>query len=359
MTAAQLVRSGYPMQRWVFEDSVGRVEIDLGDSFVPCNKLGRLQFPGDLLLDYGVDRGTARLRRLVADLYGGDPDSVLITHGGQEALFLVLTAVLRPGDQVVVFRPGWEQSWGIPERIGCRVDLLDLGKNLVVDPAAVAAVATDRLRLIVVNTPGNPTGRRVPDSTLRTLTALAEMHDAYVLFDEEYAVDLSGSPARTGDRTISTSSMSKVYGLPGLRVGWLYARQNVIDACSAGKFLTTIANSVLCEHLAADVLADRTAYLADYRAVTETGLAILREWSARNADLVDLVPPQGTPFAWLALRTGEHSLDFCRRVLDSGVLLMPAETLGAVDGVRICFARPPAELIEGLARIEKVLRVAP
>ncbi|MEQ4606918.1 pyridoxal phosphate-dependent aminotransferase [Streptomyces cavourensis] len=189
--------------------------------------------------------------------------------------------------------------------------------------------------------------------------ALAERHDAYLLLDEEYALDLRDSPAVGSDRVISVSSLSKVYGFPGLRVGWLYGPPEVVEGCARRKFLSTIANSVLCETLACDVLDHRDRYLRRYTEITRQGLDLVREFTRRNTDAVELVEPEDTPFAWLRLTTGERPLALCRRVLDAGVLLMPGETLGAFDGFRICFARDPGAVAEGLRRLEPLLRPAP
>jgi aspartate/methionine/tyrosine aminotransferase len=353
---------GYPMRQWVFDDALGRYDIDLGDSHVECGTVADLTVPADLELNYGVDRGGARLRELVAARYGGSADSVLVTHGAQEALFLAYSVLLRPGDQVITFRPGWQQSWDAPPLMGARVDVLDLDREFAIDIAAVAAAATDRLRIIVVNSPGNPTGRTVGAAELAALRDIVARTDGYLLLDEEYAVDLTTSPAVRDDRVLSVSSLSKVYGLPGLRIGWLYTHPSLAVACARRKHLTSIANSVLTEALAADVLAHAADYIDRYHQLTGPGLEMVRTWCAVHADRVALVPPQGTPFAWLWLSSPSgpsDSLAFCRQVLERGVLLMPGETTGATGGFRLSFAREPAVLDEGLRRIGAVLRGDP
>ncbi|MEU6378194.1 pyridoxal phosphate-dependent aminotransferase [Streptomyces sp. NPDC046909] len=348
--------STYPMRRWVFEDAAGNHDIDLGDSNLPPGTLDELASVGDLELDYGHNRGIPRLRALVAGLYGTDEDNILVTHGAQQALYLVYTALLRPGDQVITFRPGWQQSWDMPAELGAQVDVLGHRPDLSVDVEAAAAVAGDRLRLIVVNSPCNPTGRRISDEDLAALHALTERTGAYLLLDEDYAIDLAESAALRLPRTFSVSSLSKVYGYPGLRVGWLYGPAELVAACTERKFLSNIGNSVLCETLACDVLERREHYTARYRELTTAGLDVVRDWAARNTDAVELVEPQGTPFAWFRLLTGEAPLDLCRRALALRVLLMPGETLGASDGFRLCFAREPDQITEGLRRIDTVLR---
>ena len=352
MTATMAI---YPMRRWVFEDALGRYDIDLGDSHVACGTAGDLHLPTDLELNYGVDRGTPQLARLVAERYGGDPDSVLVTHGSQEALYLLYCTLLRPGDQVIALRPGWPQAWDVPARLGCQVDVVDLAEDFSLDLATITAVAGPGLRVITLNSPSNPTGRRIRPQELEALTALAERTNAYLLLDEEYVLDLTGSAALATGRAVSVSSISKVYGFPGLRVGWLYAAPEVVAACAEYKHLTSISNSVLCETLAAQVLSNAGEYAIKYDRLTRHGLLVLREWAEGRAGSVTLVPPEGTPFAWLRLNVGEPSLALARRILESGVLVMPAETFGTCDGIRLCFAREPEQLVEGLRRIDQAL----
>ncbi|MFC9849087.1 aminotransferase class I/II-fold pyridoxal phosphate-dependent enzyme [Streptomyces sp. NPDC060223] len=358
MTTSSQQSRDYPIQRWVFEDAVGRFDIDLGDSNMVPGRLDALKVPPGLELDYGHDRGLGALREAVAGLYGGAADSILITQGAQQALYLVYTALLTPGSRVIAFRPGWQQSWDVPPELGCRVELVGFRPDLSFDVEAAEAVAGPDVRLIVANSPCNPTGRRMTEEDLRGLLALAERTGAHLLLDEEYALDLSRSPALGSDRVISVSSLSKVYGFPGLRVGWLYGPPDVVESCARRKFLSTISNSVLCETLALDVLANREHHLRAYHDLTRQGLDLVRDFARRNADAVTLVEPEDTPFAWLWLNTGEEPLAMCRRALDLGVLLMPGETLGATDGFRICFARSPEAVAEGLRRVERVLRPA-
>ncbi|HEY0169232.1 MAG TPA: pyridoxal phosphate-dependent aminotransferase [Jatrophihabitans sp.] len=343
------------MRHWVFEETIGKFDIDLGDSHVQCSTVGQFQISADLELNYGFDRGSPELIRLVAQRYGGSPEHVVITHGAQEALYLLYCTLLRPGDRVIAFRPGWQQAWQAPQRLGCRVEVMDLAEDFSIDLAELAEVDPSGLRLITVNSPTNPTGRRIRAEEFTALLELAERADAYLVVDEEYLLDLSTSPAVLHDRAISVSSLSKTAGVPGLRVGWMYGPPEVVSACAEYKHLTTISNSVLCEALAADVLRHWDRYERQYQRLTGAGLGLLQEFTARHSDLLRLTPPEGTPFAWLRLLTGGSSMAFARQVLETGVLLMPAETLGTTGGIRISFAREPAVLAEGLARIEGVL----
>src|SRR5260370_7762987 len=127
------------MRWWVFEDSLGRYEIDLGDSHVQCGTLRGLRLSGDLELSSGVARGSLALRELIGKLYGGSPEQTVVTHGAQEALYLLYSTLLRPGDRVVTFRPGWAQSWDVPRDQRCTVDILDLTAAFGINLEAGAA----------------------------------------------------------------------------------------------------------------------------------------------------------------------------------------------------------------------------
>lgn len=348
--------SDYPMNKWIFEDTPGRFDVDLSHSYVQGRRLSDLTVPHDLELDYGSDRGTEPLRREIAQLYQGSADSVLVTHGGQEALALLYSVLLKPGDQVITFRPGWRQSWDTPSLMGCQVDALPLSGDFEIDVDAIASVVTSRLRVIVVNSPCNPTGRRAKPATIRRLVEILERHDGYLVLDQNYESDLTPPVPEGSDRIISVSGLSKVFGFPGLRIGWMYGPQALVEACADRKHLTSVSNSVLCEALACEVLRKSEHYLNDFRTQVSAGLEILHTWAAGHSDLLRLTPPEDTPFGWVQLPDGADSLAFCRRALERGVLLMPAETLGGVSGFRVGVAIPTAELWEGLNRLGDMIR---
>jgi aspartate/methionine/tyrosine aminotransferase len=357
-----LTDENYPMRRWFFDDAAGRYDIDLGDSHVQVGTLGELGIlPPDLELGYGTDRGGTELVRRVAERYGTPEltDRIVITHGAQEALYLLYCTLLRPGDRVIALRPGWQQAWEAPARLGCETVTVRFAPDFSLDLNALAAADGPGLRLITLNSPSNPTGRRLRPGELEAVIALADARGARILLDEEYLVDLTESPAVRDGRLVSVSSLSKVAGLPGLRVGWLYAEPDLAVRCAEYKHFTSIANSVLCERLATDVLADWPRYVDRSRRLMTDGLRILEEFAARHTNWVRLVPPEGTPFAWLDLLTGESSLAFARRVLDAGVLVMPGETLGVAGGFRVCIAREPELLRAGLDRIASVIAATP
>jgi aspartate/methionine/tyrosine aminotransferase len=343
------------MRRWVFEDSLGRYDIDLGDSHVQCRRAGEFDWPAELELNYGYDRGSPALRELIAKRYRGDAERVVVTHGAQEALYLLYCTLLRPGDRVLACQPGWQQAWQAPAQLGAEVVQLDLVDDFGLDLDRISAEAAAGLRLITLSTPGNPTGRRLREPELVAVLDLLRRHDGYLLLDEEYSLELDRSPAVRNDRVVSVSSLSKVAGLPGLRLGWLYGAPAIARAAAEYKHLTTISTSVLSETLATQVLSHWDRYQRDYHALTGPGLRLLEEFCDRHQELMHLTPPEGTPFAWVQLAPGLSSMAIARAVLDAGVLIMPGEVLGRPGGLRISFARETTTLTEGLTRMAAVL----
>ncbi|MFG2428691.1 pyridoxal phosphate-dependent aminotransferase [Streptomyces sp. NPDC048590] len=356
MTSVTTTGVELSMRRWYFEEAAGRYDVDLGDSYVGCGSVDDLSLPAGLVLGYGSDRGGRELRELVAGRYGRDADEVGVTHGGQEALYLLQRALLRPGDHVVAFAPGWSQAWETPAERGCRVERVGVTADGAPDIGRAVRLITPRTRAVVLNSPCNPTGRRVTGQELAVLVDALRAVGAHLVLDEEYVADLSRDSLLGGyEKAVSVSSVSKVYGFPGLRTGWMCGPRDLVAAAMEGKHTTTLANSVLTEALAAQVLRRHEHHLDRYLRLTSRGLVVLREWAARHQDVLRLLEPQGTPFAWLAMTGEDTSAEFCRAVLRAGVLLMPAEVFGAERGLRLTFARDEAVLREGLRRIDGVI----
>ncbi|MFI6444917.1 pyridoxal phosphate-dependent aminotransferase [Kitasatospora sp. NPDC050543] len=356
----------YSIQKWLFESANGRYDIDLAASGVQFLHTGDVRIADEWPLNYSLDRGLPELREAVARLYGGAvrPDSgVLIAHGAQEALYLCYRTLLSPGDHVIATVPGWQQSWAVPRHIGCDVSLLAWTPGEAFDPRRLAELIRPDTRLIVLNSPGNPSGCLIRPEEWARITELAAANGSWILSDEEFALDLDGSVINGYDRAISVSGLSKTYGLPGLRLGWAAGASpeavELLELMVNYKRYTTMCNSPLSERIAVDVLAERERHLARYRELLAAGRTLLDGFAAEHADAISLVAPEGTPFAWLRLPGRTDSTALAERLLaEHRVLVMPAEVFGAEHGVRLTYARPQDVLAEGLARFGQLLRPA-
>ena len=351
--------ANYEIQDWLFRVARGRYDVDLAESGVQAQLLADVATDPAWDLDYSYDRGSGELCDEVARLYGPAKDGmghVVITHGAQEALYLFYRSFLTPADHVITTYPGWQQAWEVPAQVGCAVSRFCWTPGEKFDVEALAELIRPDTRLLVLNSPCNPLGTIIPDETWDDLVALATEHDLWIVNDEEYLVDFEGSVVNRYDRSLSVSGLSKLYGLPALRTGWAVSTPEVIEAMVNYKRYTTVSNSLLCERIAVGVLRDRARHLARYRRLVDNGRARITAFAQRNSGILELVPPEGTPFGWFKLHTDFTSQALAERLLeDHRVLVMPAEVFGSERGIRLTHARPDAVLDEGLSRIETML----
>jgi len=269
-----------------------RIRCNLAESSVSDMALRDLDVAlDDLVLMYGDHVGHPGLRALVAsDGAGLTPDDVLLTPGAAAALFIVATTLLRPGDHVVVARPNYATNLETPRAIGASVSHLDLRfeDGWAVDPSRLRALLTPHTKLVSLTSPHNPTGQVLPEATLREVVAIVEAHDeARLLLDETYREMTYGAPlplaAALSERAIGVSSLSKTYGLPGIRLGWLTTRdRTLMERFLAAKEQILITNSVVDEAIGFEALRRRGELLPGIRARIAEALTLTRGWVAAD-----------------------------------------------------------------------------
>jgi aspartate/methionine/tyrosine aminotransferase len=295
---------------------------------------GVLALWSQLRFGYTESQGHPLLRAEVARLYSTvGPDDVLIAVP-EEAIFLVMHAVLEPGDQAAVLTPAYQSLYEVARGAGCEVARWDLRLSpggWELDFAGLKRRLTDRTRLLVVNFPHNPTGYLPSRPEFDAVVDLARERGLYLLGDEMYRL-LERDPAArlpavcdVYDRGISLSGLSKSYGLPGLRVGWLAARDRMfLERCQALKDYTTICNSAPSEVLALIALQAAGEIVERNRALVRENLALASEFFSHRRDLFDWIEPRGGPVAfprWIGPGPVE---EFSRRLSEErGVLIAP------------------------------------
>jgi aspartate/methionine/tyrosine aminotransferase len=255
---------------------------------------------GSTLLPYGDHLGAERLRRLIAE-DGGTlaPDDVLVTAGAASALFIVATTLLGAGDHVLVCAPNYATNLETPRAIGADLEPFPLRfeEGWRLDLERLAARLRPDTRLVSVTYPHNPTGSMISHDELTALVALVERHPgARLLVDETYRELAYADPlpmaASLSPRVVAVSSMSKTYGLPGLRVGWLTCRDDrLMETFLAAKEQIFICGAVLEEELAARVLDRRADVLALVHAKTRQQLGDVRDWITDH-ELFEWVAPK-------------------------------------------------------------------
>ena len=272
----------------------------LADLGIDLASNGRLALD-ELLLCYGDHLGDPLLREAIAEQ--GDElsaDDVIVTPGAAAALFATATSLLEPGDHTVVVRTNYATNLETPRAIGAELDIIDLDYDDAwqLDPMRVASrVRPGVTRVISVTCPHNPTGTVFDLELLHALVETAERSGAVLLVDETYRDLTHGSPlppaATLSPRAISVSSMSKAYGLPGLRVGWAVCRDpQLAETLLAAKEQMVICGATIDEAVAGRVLADRARILPPILDDVRSRLGIVRDWM-RHQDIFEWVEPSG------------------------------------------------------------------
>ena len=312
--------------------------------------------PGDL--GYVIPtNGDPDLRADIADRYGRTADEVLCTCGTQEANFLAFLSRLDQGSHAVCVTPTYQALHELPRAFGSvtTVDLEPPAWRLDVD--AVADAIQPNTELVVLNNPNNPTGRYHDEATVRALYDLAADADAYLLCDEVYRL-LAKNPlppvASMGPHGLSTTSLTKSFGLAGTRFGWLVGDRDVVDAAWNWKDYTTISPSLFGQHVARQALDREEELLRENRALAERHHDIVAAWvDEHDLSWHDPVGVNGFISVPSGFADGEA---FCRAVVEAAsVVLAPGNSFGFPEYFRIGFGLPTEELVEGLERVGRVV----
>jgi len=319
----------------------------------------------DRKLTYGHIEGSPEFRRLIASLYKTvKPENVLVTNGAIGANFLLLFTLVRPGDEVISVHPTYQQIYELPETFGADVKLLRLREEnrFYPDLDELRSLVTDRTRLICINNPNNPTGALMQRDMLEEIVEIARSVDAYVFCDEVYRnlhqsddVDVP-SIVDIYEKGISTSSMSKVFSLAGLRLGWIAGPQEVIKDCFSHRDYTTISCGMLDDLLATHALKNYDKVMERSLHIVRTNLQILDDW-VKTEPRISYVKPQAGTTAMLKYDYPLSSEEFCYRLFKAnGAFLTPGSCFDMEGYVRIGYACGTQVLRDGLAKVSEFLR---
>jgi aspartate/methionine/tyrosine aminotransferase len=335
---------------------------DLGRSDVLACTLADLPGAREALEITGRnDEGWEPLVHRLAARYGVRPDQVTTATGTSGANFLVCAALLRPGDDVLVERPAYDPLLAVPALLGANVvrfeRRFDAGFRL--DLERVAAALTPRTRLIIVTNPHNPTGVLSGPDDLRGLGELAERHGCYVLADEVYLDAVPGSPppvaATLSPRIITTASLTKAYGLAGLRCGWALADATISEEIHRARDLVDGTGSVLAERAAAIAFDGLPALAARARAIVAPNFERFTAFMEGQSAL-EWVAPAGGTVAFPRLRAKASADAFADRLLrDFETAVVPGRFFEAPAHFRVALGIPGEVLERGLHAIARAL----
>ena len=318
-------------------------------------------------LNYPHVNGIPELRQHIADLYdGATPDNVLVTVGAIEANYISVRTLLSAGDEVVMMLPNYMQIWGIAKNHDYRLNAFHLheDRGWAPDLAELESVLTPHTKLIAVCNPNNPTGRILTASEMDAMVNLAERSGAWILADEVYrgANRLSDeeNPSFYGryDKVLAMGSMSKAYGLPGLRIGWVVGPVDTIDDIWARHEYITISATMLSNKLAAIALSPevRPRLLHRTRDYIRKGYPIFQEWMENQTDTFTFSPPDAAAIAFVRYHLDINSTELAERLREEkSVLIVPGDHFGMDHFLRISFGLPHDYLVAALNRIHDLI----
>ncbi|MFK7980631.1 MAG: aminotransferase class I/II-fold pyridoxal phosphate-dependent enzyme [Saprospiraceae bacterium] len=305
----------------------------------------------NLWLGYTETKGHPELRRDIAATYDNiSAENLMVCTGAQEPIFLFSQAILKAGDEVIVQTPCYQSVQSIPESMGCKV--LDWTVRYengepIFDLVELEKMITKKTKVIYVNTPHNPTGFHFSKTAQIALIAIARKHNIIIFSDEVYR-ELEHQPqyAISGfgdvyENAVSLGVMSKAYGLPGLRIGWLATKnQQILDKVAILKEYTTICNSGPSEFLAGVGLRNRQQLLDRNLAIINKNLPLYDVFFEKYAHLFSWFKPNAGPIAFVKMNFSMDDMVFAEKVLkEAKLLLLPGGIYDYPGYFRVGFGR--------------------
>jgi aspartate/methionine/tyrosine aminotransferase len=318
-------------------------------------------------LNYPHVNGVPELRENIAALYdGATAKNVLVTVGAAEANYVTARALLTRGDEMAIMLPNYMQLWGIARNhgVGVREFHLREERGWSPDLDELERVVTANTRLIAVCNPDNPTGYILTEDEMDRIVASAERAGAWILADEVYRgaerTRDDESPSFYGryDRVVAVGSLSKAYGLPGLRIGWVVAPPGTVDEIWARHEYTTISAAALSNVLAALALSPRVRPRLIQRArdYVRRGYPLLERWIGQHGDTFSLTAPRAAAIAFVRYHLDVNSTVFAERLrTEKSVLVVPGDHFGMDHLLRISFGLPHEYLSPALDRIHELV----
>jgi aspartate/methionine/tyrosine aminotransferase len=350
------------------------VEMDLSESGirpVSLRELGEMGLDLDGILNmplgYSQSNGTIPLRENLAAVYpGATPDHIEVTNGTSEANYLLALTLLRKGDEVAFEVPNYMQLGGIPGSLGATVRRFSLELDRGWEPnwEEFDRAVTEKTRLVYVSNPNNPTGSILSADAMKRIVARCESVGAYLLADEVYLgaeIDCPRTQSFWGmsGRVIVTSGLSKAYGIPGVRIGWIVGPKEVVAECWSQHDYLTIGPNKISDAVARVAVepANREKLYSRTRGILQQNLPIMREWVDSFGGFLAIREPKAGALSLVRYGSRTPSVPLCERIrVNQSVLIVPGSQLGLEGYLRIWVGSKPEFLTEGLRRIGEELR---
>jgi aspartate/methionine/tyrosine aminotransferase len=349
------------------------VDFDLSESGVrpvTLREMVNFGFDLDALMDsplgYSQSNGTIELRERIAAMYpGATINHVEVTNGTSEANYILALTLLRAGDSVALEIPNYLQLWGVPRSLGATVERFQLERREGTDGSwemdwdSFEKAVTPKTRFVYITNPNNPTGSVLSLDAMTRIVKRIEEVGAYLIADEVYqGAEIEGerSPSFWGmsDRVIVTSGLSKAYGIPGVRIGWMVGPPEIIASCWTQHDYITICPNKISDHIARVAVSPdvRKALYARTRAVLRENLPLLETWASEMGDFFEYTPPTAGAIVFMKYNSDAKSIPMCERILkEQSTLVVPGLHCGFESYIRVWLGAKPEYLLGGLARL--------
>jgi aspartate/methionine/tyrosine aminotransferase len=349
------------------------VEIDLSESGVRAVTLQELRDLGfdlegvlDTPLSYSQGNGTIELRELLSRHYEGSSiDQIEVTNGTSEANFVVALTLIQPGDEVAMQLPNYMQMWGLPRSLGATIRPFRLlsGRGWEIDWNEFELAVNERTRLLYVSNPNNPTGAVLSKEDMERIARRCDETNTWLVADEVYqGAELDGTrtPSFWGlsDRVIVTNGLSKAYGIPGVRIGWIAGPRELVQECWTQHDYTTICPNKISDVIARTAVSpeNRERLFARTRQILKEQLPIIHEWVSSFDGLLEVNEPAAGAFCLVHYKSDLPSHDLAERLrVNQSTLVVPGSQLRLENCFRLWFGAPREKLLEGLRRIRTEL----
>lgn len=321
----------------------------------------------DTELNYAHANGIPELRENIAALYdGASPSNILVTTGAIEANYNTINALLSPGDETVVMLPNYMQIWGTAKNLNLNLKTFHLREEngWAPDLDEFNQTVTENTKLIAVCNPNNPTGYILTGDEMNAIVRTADRVGAWILADEVYTgaerVRDDETPSFYGryDKVIAVGSLSKAYGLPGLRLGWAAGPPEAVDDIWARHEYTTLSATMLSNHLGAIALSPevRPRLIRRTRNYIRKGFPVLEQWINSRKSTFSMTPPQAAAIAFVRYHLDINSTEFAERLIkEKSVLIVPGDHFGMDKFLRISYGLPHDYLTAALNRIHELV----
>jgi aspartate/methionine/tyrosine aminotransferase len=317
-------------------------------------------------LGYIQSNGTQELKESICALYGdAAPENILVTSGSAEANFLLMWKLIDPGDEVIFMLPNFMQIHGLMKGFGGKVKTFFLKEDLDWNPDLdeLKTLVTKNTKLIVVTNPNNPTGGQLSQESRQAILELSRWADAWLVSDEVYqGAEYDGiiTPSFWGSykKAIVTNGLSKAYGLPGLRLGWMVAPQDIASSAWSYKDYTSITISALSDRLARVALSPekRTFILGRTRQIIRANFSILKSWMDKQEGLFQCTPPRAGAIAFPRYNLDINATELATRIREEkSVLIQPGDQLEVDYHIRFGLGEEAEFLITALNLVGEVL----